>query len=321
MEQVRWGIIGCGDVVLHKSGPALARSRGSVVLSAMRRDETAAREYALTQGIPKWSNDAASILSDSEIDIVYVATPPSTHAEYVVAAAEAGKHVLVEKPMAMSAREGEAMCAACEQTGVELFVAYYRRFQPHVVEMRRLIGAGDLGEIVQAHIDIAQPMPEPSPDFWRLDPEISGGGLFIDIGAHRIDALVSVLGRIKDVCGFAAPLEGTPGVERALALALTFETGAQCTINGDFHSGRNADHFEIHGTKGRITADPLDGHLFSMTIGGRADLATYTPFPAPHYGLIRHIEAVLMGNEKNASSGRDAVQTERVLDVVREQVR
>jgi len=314
MKNLNWGIIGCGDVVEKKSGPAILAAGGSRIVAVMRRDAAKARPFADAHGIALCTDDADAVIRHPEVDIVYVATPPVHHRAYVLAAAAAGKHVLVEKPMGLHAGEDREMIAACEAASVELFVAYYRRFHPHVEKMRQLIAEGVVGEPRLAAIDYAQP---PAPDTawgggWRVQPEVSGGGLFVDVVSHRIDAMISLLGAPVEVRGIARTAAG--GVEDVVSLTIWFESGALCAVTGDFATGRSADRFMVAGTRGVIEAERLDAHAFTIRVGGRAESFTFDRFPAPHLGLIRHIERVLAGQEANASSGRDGRWTDRVLD-------
>ena len=179
-EPLRWGIIGCGDVVERKSGPSIAQTGGSRIVAVMRREIDKARPFAEANDVAVCTADPGEIVAHPDLDIVYVATPPSSHLEYVLAAAQAGKHVLVEKPMGMSAAQDREMIAACAEAGVELFVAYYRRFPPHVLKMKEVIDSGAIGRPVAAEIDFAQPPSGWDPG-WRIQPEISGGGLFVDV--------------------------------------------------------------------------------------------------------------------------------------------
>ena len=161
-DSLNWGIIGCGNVVEKKSGPSILMAGHSRIVAVMRRDVAKARPFAEAHRIPLCTANAAEVINRPEVDIIYVATPPSSHKEYVLAAARAGKHVLVEKPMGLSAAEDTEMIAACEQAGIELFVAYYRRFHLHVLKMKELVDSGRIGYPVMAQIDFAQP---PIPGF------------------------------------------------------------------------------------------------------------------------------------------------------------
>src|ERR1043166_77469 len=145
-DKVRWGIIGCGDVTEVKSGPGFQKADGSALVAVMRRDAAKAEDYARRHNVPRWYTDADALIADRDVTAIYVATPPSTHKEYALKAAAARKPVLVEKPMALSAAECEAMIAACRDAKVPLRVAYYRRKLPRFEKMRSLIQTGAIGE-------------------------------------------------------------------------------------------------------------------------------------------------------------------------------
>ena len=319
--ELRWGVVGCGDVVEHKSGPAIAVAQRSRMVVAMRRDAAAARDFARRHGVASWTDDAQQVIAGDAVDLVYVATPPSSHLHYVRAAAAAGKHVLVEKPMALSAAEGREMVAACAAGGVELFVAYYRRFQPHVLRMRSLLAEGAIGRPVQGTIEIAvgglARRRAAGRQEWRDDPAIAGGGGFVDMGSHRIDLLVWLLGPVAAAHAVAARYHPDLAVEQTAAAVMRMESGALCSASGDFHTGREADRFVIAGEGGSISADPLDGHAFTLTTEQGTEELRFRPFPAPHLGLVRHLEAVLLDGAANQVSGSEGVVTETVLDAVR----
>ena len=154
---IRWGFIGCGSVTEKKSGPAFGKVEGSEVVAVMRRDAHKAKDYAARHGIEKWYADAQKLIDDPKVNAVYVATPPSTHAQYAIAAMRAGKPVYVEKPMAASYAECQEMVLVSKETGVPCFVAYYRRTLPYFLRVKQLIDDGLLGEISTVQIQFAIP--------------------------------------------------------------------------------------------------------------------------------------------------------------------
>ncbi|MCY4481889.1 MAG: Gfo/Idh/MocA family oxidoreductase [Spirochaetaceae bacterium] len=313
-----WGVIGCGDVVEHKSGPSIGAAGRSRMVLVMRRDAAAARDFARRHGVAKWTGDAGAVIGSDQVDVVYVATPPSSHLQYVRAAAAAGKHVLVEKPMALNESEAHLMVAACAEAGVELFVAYYRRFQPHVLRMKELLAAGAVGHPAHGCADIAVGSAARAIAAgvrpWRADPAVGGGGWFVDMASHRIDLLVWLLGPVADAVGVAARYQPDLAVEQSGVAAMRMRGGALCSVSADFHSGRDADRFAIHGECGSLTADPLDGHVVTLATAAATEKIRCAPFPAPHVGLIRHVEEVLLDGACNQASGADGMITEMVLD-------
>ena len=315
---LHWGVVGCGDVVEHKSGPSIIAAERSRLVMAMRRDRAAARDFARRHAVAEWTDDASTVIGSGNVDVVYVATPPAFHLTYVRAAAAAGKHVLVEKPMALNAAEARLMVDACASAGVQLFVAYYRRFQPHVLRMRELLAAGTIGRPVQGWVDIAVAgfarRIAAGTRTWRDDAAIAGGGGLVDMGSHRIDLLVWLLGPVASATGVAACFQADLAVEQTAIATMRMRSGALCCVVGDFHSGRNADRFVIHGECGTLTADPLDGYAVIVDTGSAAEEFRYPPFCAPHLGLVRHIEAVLLDGAENQVAGVDGAVTEMVLD-------
>src|SRR4051812_5640522 len=147
MSTIRWGIIGCGDVTEVKSGPGFQKANGSALVAVMRRDREKAADYARRHGVPKVYDSGRALIDDPEVDAIYIATPPSTHLEYALATAAAGKPCLVEKPMALNHAECVAMLDAFQRAGVPLWVAYYRRALPRFLIMRDLLAQGAVGTI------------------------------------------------------------------------------------------------------------------------------------------------------------------------------
>ena len=126
MKILKWGFIGCGEVCELKSGPAFGEVEGSSVVAVMSRTEAKARSYAERHGVPRWYTDAQQLINDSEVNAIYVATPPSSHATFAIMAMKAGKPVYVEKPLASTYDDCARINYVSEQTGVPCFVAYYR---------------------------------------------------------------------------------------------------------------------------------------------------------------------------------------------------
>ena len=170
MQKVRWGIIGCGDVAEKKSGPAFYKTDDSELIAVMRRDSDKARDYAERHNVPKWYGQADALIADTDVDAVYIATPPDSHADYTAQVAHAGKPVYVEKPMARNHSECQHMVDACQAAKVPLFVAYYRRALPGFLKVKSLVEDGAIEVIVEDVREMeveAAPAPAPKPRFKR----------------------------------------------------------------------------------------------------------------------------------------------------------
>ena len=311
-EVLSWGIIGCGDVVKRKSGPALLDSERSRVRAVMRRNLTKARDYASKKGIPVATDNADVLLDDPEVDLIYVATPPSSHRKFTMAAAESGKDVLVEKPMALNHDSARDMVEVSGESGVELFVAYYRRFYPHVKKMKEIIHDGLIGEPVQSYFYLSFVPPEDSG--WREEIEISGGGWFVDVASHRIDLLTHIFGSASQVKGVVSSFELGNDLEDTVTGSIKFDSGFQAGIQTDFFSGGSADEFYVHGTEGSIYAKDLGDFQITLKQGEEVERFEFEEFSAPHSGLIEHVEDVLLEGARNEAAGFEVLETEEVLD-------
>lgn len=317
MTDIRWGILGCGDVAEYKSGPALRQAPGSSVVAVMRRDGAKAADFARRHGIPRWYDDADALLADPEVNAVYIATPPGSHADLTLRAAQAGKRILVEKPMARTVAECEAMIAACAAAGVPLHVAYYRRFYPKFQAAKRLIDSGDIGRPVSVTLQMAKPKgPADDPLPWRLRPDISGGGIFMDTGVHRLDIILFLLGEMTDIRGQVANLSGAAPAEDSVTFAFRLaDSGALGTVTCHFGLAPIArDRLEIVGTEAVLLFDSFDAPFFTVQKSdGTAETHPY-PDPAPvHLPFVESLIRVYNGEPIPHVTGEEALKTNAVV--------
>ena len=257
-DKVKWGIIGCGDVTEVKSGPAFQKVENSELVAVMRRDSEKAADYAKRHGVPKWYDDADKLINDPDVNAIYVATPPSTHAEYAIRAMNAGKPVYVEKPMALNALECQQMVDTSKETGMPLFVAYYRRALPMFVKLKGLIDMNAIGDVKMVNLILhwaAKPEELDGSAGWRVDPAISGGGHFHDLAAHQLDYLEYIFGPMKEAKGIAINQAGLYNIEDAVSATFQFESGILGTGSWCFTvpEKQSSDVTEIIGSKGRIS--------------------------------------------------------------------
>src|SRR5438309_8352639 len=206
MKKLGWGLIGCGDIAQKRVAPAIRDSAPSELIAVNRAQSELAAAFGKQFGARRWYLDWKKLLRDEEIDAVYIATPVHLHAEQAIAAAEAGKHVLCEKPMAMSVRECDQMIAACRSNKVKLGVAYYRHFYPVVERIKAIIKSGEIGTPVLAQINAFEQFnpAADNPRAWLLRKDIAGGGPMFDFGCHRIEVLTNIFGPIAEAKGMTA---------------------------------------------------------------------------------------------------------------------
>jgi len=316
MKTIRWGIIGCGDVTEVKSGPALQQANNSALVAVMRRNGALAADYAQRHGVPKWYDDAQALIDDPEVDAIYVATPPYAHLEYTLAAAQAGKPVYVEKPMAMNAEECQAMIAACEAAGVPLFVAYYRRALPRFLKVKELLDQGSIGTPRSVTITFYRPMRAYDPQNlpWRVVPELAGGGLFVDLAAHTLDYLDYFLGPIAQATGFAGNQAGQYPAEDVVVGSFVFASGVYGTGIWSFANYESTDNTEIIGDRGKLTFSSFTTEpIVLTTASGVQQFALDNPLHIQQ-PLIQTIVDELNGVGQCVSTGVSAARTNWVMD-------
>ena len=208
MKQLKWGFIGCGEVTEKKSGPAFSEVEGSCVEAVMSRTEQRARTYAIEHGIRKWYTDAQELIDDPDVNAIYVATPPSSHATYAIMAMKAGKPVYVEKPLAASYDDCARINRISEQTGIPCFVAYYRRYLPYFQKVKDIVQSGKIGKILNVQIRYTEPVraadveaiKNGKPLAWRLQPDVAGGGSPIGAASMRRKTLSAPVSDSRTAC-------------------------------------------------------------------------------------------------------------------------
>lgn len=198
-RRLGWGIVGCGWVARDFVAPGITASFNGRLAALFDPDRGAMERLAgsLRSGgdAPSMHADLGALLADPAVDAVYVATPNDRHAPIVASCAEAGKHVLCEKPMATTLDEARAMVSACERAGVTSATAFDQRFHAAHLRLRELVTSGSLGVVTQARLHYVCWLPADwSSDNWRADPSRAGGGALIDLAPHGIDLLEVLLG-------------------------------------------------------------------------------------------------------------------------------
>ncbi len=322
MEKVQWGIIGCGDVTEVKSGPAFHLCNGSELVAVMRRTTGKARDYARRHHVPKWYDDAQQLIDDKDVNAVYVATPPDTHAFYTTRALNAGKPVYVEKPMARYHEECIEMNDTAKKNKLPLYVAYYRRMLPNFLKVKQLVDENAIGDIrsVSTRLTLTPRRGDNQKDNlpWRVIPEISGGGHFVDLAPHQLDILDYILGPVTDARGIAFNQAGMYPAEDIVTAAFAFENGASGTGEWCFTIDKHAeeDVMELKGSKGKITFSCFDHANVYLNAPGRNESFHYEKPLHSQRDLIQTVVDDLRGKGTCPSDGESGARTNRVIDLV-----
>ncbi|MBN2425834.1 MAG: Gfo/Idh/MocA family oxidoreductase [Calditrichaceae bacterium] len=317
MNPIRWGIIGCGDVTEIKSGPAFQKASGSELIAVMRRNGRLAADYARRHHVPKWYDNADDLINDPDVNAVYIATPPSSHKEYTLATARAGKPVYGEKPMALNYAECQEMISACEKAGVPLFVAYYRRALPGFLKIKELLDHGMIGAI--RHISIFLSKTTYAKDLnkepnWRVNPEIAGCGYFCDLASHTLDLLHYYFGAIKSAAGYRENQTNLYIAEDIISAVLQFDNGIIGAGSWIFNARENIDMNIITGTKGKITFSTFENSPVILETSEKTRSFAIANPEHIQQPLIQSIVDELKGTGRCPSTGRSASLTNIVMD-------
>lgn len=321
MKEIKWGFIGCGEVTEKKSGPAFNEVPGSQVVAVMSRSEKKARSYAERHHIRKWYTDAQELIDDPDVNAVYIATPPSSHATFAIMAMKAGKSVYVEKPLAASYNDCIRINRISEQTGVPCFVAYYRRYLPYFQKVKEIIQSGGIGDVINVQVRFS--VPPRDLDYhsgkempWRLQPDISGGGYFYDLAPHQIDILQDLFGVITRAHGYPANRAHLYEAEDTISACFFFESGIPGSGSWCFvgHESAKEDCIEIIGDKGSLSFSVFNYEPIRLINSeGKKDIVVPNP-PYVQLPIIQKVIEDLQGIGICECTAISATPTNWVLD-------
>ena len=293
----------------------------SRLVAVMRRDEEKVKDYAQRHGVKKWYTNAQALIDDPEVNAIYIATPPNAHLELTKMAAQARKPVYVEKPMARNFEECQEMIRVCEQAGVPLFVAYYRRALPHFVKIKEFLDREEIGKVRTVHINLKQ---EVQPELiaklennWRVVPEISGGGYFFDLASHQLDLMDFFFGKITHAAGFSTNQAKAYAAEDLVTGSFVFDSGVIGTGNWCFSSSKIAevDEVIIDGNQGQIRFATFGKGEFILLKDGEKPLHYQVDLPKHiQQPLIQSIVSELLEKGECPSHGESGARANWVMD-------
>jgi len=320
-KKINWGIIGCGDVTEVKSGPAFKKVAGSDLVAVMRRDPAKARDYAKRHGISRWYDNAGELINDPAVNAIYVATPPSSHEQYTLAAIDAGKPVYVEKPMAIDHAAALRMATAAAEKKVKLVVAHYRREQPRFKKIKELIAGNTIGQPLLVRLEFSKPpmSKEQLADQqanWRIVPSISGGGLFHDLGTHQLDLLTFLFGPVKKATGVAVQQGHGYSADDMVAASLLFQSGVVLSGSWCFNAPAAQDYCHIIGTKGSIGFSVFSTDSITLYTGGDTATLTFDPLQHVQQPMIDAVVRYFLDEGPNPNTGWEGAEIMRLMEAV-----
>ena len=308
---LNWIVVGIGDIATKRAIPAIQAEPRSHLYGLVTRHPAKASAY----NARVWTSlDEA--LADPQVHVVYVATPVSLHAPQTIRSLRASKHVLCEKPMAMSDAEAYNMVHAAQQTGKTLGVAYYRRTYPKVHRARQLLAAGAIGTPLYAeltsHSWFDEKEAEASNRAWLLDPKLAGGGPLYDIASHRIDVLNFLFGQPQRASGHLSNAVHHYAVEDNATVMIDYANGVRGVVDARWNSKINRDECWIRGADGEMILTPLNGPDLIYP-GGSENI------PAAdnrHYPMIENFVDAVLGKAPLLASGESSRWTDWVTERV-----
>jgi 1,5-anhydro-D-fructose reductase (1,5-anhydro-D-mannitol-forming) len=329
---LRWGIIGAGEIAGRSMAPALNRAAATRLTAVYSRHLDKAQAFADRFQAERAYDSLDSMLADPGLDCVYIATPNSLHAEQTVLAARAGKHVLCEKPMAITMEEGELMIEVCARHRVKLGAVYQNRFHPAHFEARRRVASGALGEIQLASAQLCRGYARDGHwRGWRVDPKMTGSGAIVAQAVHPIDLLRFLLGaEVAEVQAMTDEQPPARPVEEMVYSLLKFRNGTHATVIAGTLVPRYDNDVLLYGAKGKITCKgtlgvPLDNRSGELSVEGDAPaLRQEFPLSTSADKMLKMVEdfnrAVIEDTEP-AVSGHNGLQMIRIAVALQESSR
>jgi len=318
MQRLGWGVIGIGNIVQGTIAPAMVAEPECDLVAAVSRDQGRANDFAAKFGASYAYTDYEEMLANPEVEAVFIATPNAQHAEQVVTAAQARKHVLCDKPLAIDVAGAERALRACRDAGVKLGVNFHYRHLPWVHDVTRMIGEGVIGEVKVVHLEVGSGTR--NYDNWRADPQMAGLGSVHNVGIHGLDFLRVILDSEPiEVMAMFDHAPGSGSVEMLALVMLRFENGAIVYSNLNETIANPQNDIAIYGSEGRIvgtafTRSRSDGDLAVLTKDGE----TVTGYPAPEAhrrSVAAFTHAVLRSSQPNAS-GLDGLRSAQLCEAI-----
>jgi predicted dehydrogenase len=322
--EVRWGLIGAGNVTEAKASPQGAFTQeGSRVVAVARAEAARAEAYARANGFARAYASVEELCADPEVNAVFVCTPHHLHTEHVLAAIRAGKHVLCEKPLTITSDDGAELVESARQAGLVLAVAYYRRFYPVLETLRAIVEDGRIGTVTTAQMACrAHSIPRRPSDSqaatpgWRTQVATAGGGCLTDTGSHRLDLLFWLLGDAASVSATTQRFETWADTEDQAAVAIRFANRASAYLDVSWCSRVPQDSLELRGTHGRAYVPDLEGTTLTLVTSQGTETIEAAPRSlATHRPLVTDFVQALNDGSPVRCSGADGLRTTQLIEL------
>ncbi|MEM1505598.1 Gfo/Idh/MocA family oxidoreductase [Domibacillus sp. 8LH] len=250
MKKIRFGILSTAGIAQKELIPAFKRATLAEVTAIASRNGRKAREIAQKNDIPKSYGSYEDLLGDPEIDAVYIPLPNHLHKDWVIKAAEKGRHILCEKPAALNSSEIKEMEEACLKHDIFFMEGFMYAVHPQHARVKEIIASGEIGEVTNMRAAFTFLLEQPSGSI-KMKKETGGGSLY-DVGCYGIHSIRTILGTEPETVQTHAVIDPVSGVDTSQLTHMTFPNGITAYIESGFHSFRRSE-YEVIGTKGKIT--------------------------------------------------------------------
>ncbi|HEX4835690.1 MAG TPA: Gfo/Idh/MocA family oxidoreductase [bacterium] len=314
-ETVAWGVLGVAHIALRAVIPAIQRAANGRLVAIASRDPSRAEDAARRLGVPHAHGSYEALLDDPEVQAVYIPLPNALHHRWSLACAAAGKHVLCEKPLALTVGECREMAAACRRSGVALMEAFMYRFHPRTEHVASLTSEGVLGDlrVVRAAFTFAASDPRTN---IRFRPDLGGGALY-DVGCYTVNVSRMLLGEPEEV--FACGVVGASGVDEQVGAVLRFRGGRVALIDCGLTLPRRQE-YEVVGTEGTATAPaaflPGTADAEIHLVRGAERKVVSVPGTEQYQRMVEHFGDTVLGRAGPRLSPDDATANVRVLEAL-----
>jgi len=268
--KVKWGVIGAAGIADRRTLPGMMLAKNAELVAVMEVNMELAEKIRAKYNAKRAYDNVDDLLNDKEVEAVYIASPVIFHKEQAIKAAKAKKHILIEKPVALTSKEAEEVLEVCKNEGVLIAVGLMMRYHAYHQKMKEIIDSGKLGKIVSCRGQFTCWYPD-IPGAWRQQKSTSGGGALMDMGVHAIDLIQYITGgKAKKVAGLIGTQTFNYEVEDSASVIFELDNGAYCYVDANFNIPDAAAkcRLEIYGTRGSMLAEGTLGQVE----GGKLDV-------------------------------------------------
>jgi D-xylose 1-dehydrogenase (NADP+, D-xylono-1,5-lactone-forming) len=315
MRKVRWGVISSASIAKTQVIPAILRSDNAEIVGIASRDDKA-KDVAEVFSIRKYYDSYEKLLMNPEIEAVYIPLPNHLHKQWVMEAAKYGKHVLVEKPAALSAEEAQEMIEFCNQNNVKFMEAFMYQFHPQHERVKEIITSGEIGEIKLMRASLSFFLDDREVNI-RMNKEMGGGSIY-DAGCYCIHAIRNLIGSEPVRVEAFAELDPQSGIDLSSIVYMKLENGMSCVFDCSFDMSFRQE-YEIIGTKGKITVPAayrpdVVNNIGSIIIHSEQGNRTESVGGDQFKSQIEHFSKAIIEDFPPSYSGENSIQNMRVID-------